>query len=792
MSSLAATPDVARSGPITEQLATLARLLAGVAPLVGLYVLVERWLLANCRMPAASYFEPSIGLELVRVLARRPGPWFVLAGLAALALWRGRSLWRGWSEHEHGRALQLLIGALVLMFAWAFSTYDVNLYLDRVHLADRVMLVVLAVLVCWRPAFLLFLLPLLLAVVWQFNQPLGNFSFTDKSAPLRILFLFLASFLWQTVTGGRRADAFLFTAGCLIAAHYWIPGLEKLRLGWLAHGQLHHLTVAAWQNGWLVSLDAAGIARFAETLARFEPLSLGFTIAAEAGALLFFWHRGVAFALLPAWLLLHAGIFATSGICFWKWAILDLGFIALLASLGPALAARIFGPGPLLLSLALIGGASHWCDPVRLGWFDTRLAYTYRYTVIGPSGNAYSIAPSFFAPYDLRFAQNRFDFLTARPSLVSTYGMTQDPGIAKALLSVLTLAEVEQLEARLGTVHREPQQVARFDDFMHRFFAAWNRRGARREARAVWRAPLHIWTAPRDPAYAGQEPVARVLVDRVTTLWNDERLLELRVERVRDLAIGGSLAAAGDVARRAGVGANPAVEPAEERREDEAHEQHPEAEEVVDYVAAPGEAHQRHQRRFEVAIPARDLAAGEAAQQEAKPVLGEAEEVARRLVDLEQERRAQHQRASRLEHAVELRDRQIGRLDVLEHLEQEHRVEAGVLEAAQVADVRHDVRPERGVDVHLHHPASAQGRHALREQPSGSDVEHATTRRSRLERGDLALQELAQVLPAEAIGSVLHETAAADQTHATGQAPAQSIDHVIPPRRRGMLAPAGA
>ena len=89
-------------------------------------------------------------------------------------------------------------------------------------------------------------------------------------------------------------------------------------------------------------------------------------------------------------------------------------------------------------------------------------------------------------------------------------------------------------------------------------------------------------------------------------------------------------------------------------------------------------------------------------------MLGEAVVVVRGLVDLEQERRAEHERAAGREHAVELGDRQIGRRDVLEHLEQEHGVEAGVVEAAQVADVRHDVRPARGVEVHVHHAAAAQ------------------------------------------------------------------------------------
>ena len=206
-------------------------------------------------------------------------------------------------------------------------------------------------------------------------------------------------------------------------------------------------------------------------------------------------------------MLLHAGIFAISGICFWKWALLDATLFAVLVAARHEPIATIFGPGPLLLSLALIGGASYWCAPVRLGWFDTRLAYTYRYTVIGPSGSAYAIAPSFFSPYDLRFSQNRFDFLTARPALVSTYGMTQDPQIASALLPVPTRDEVEQLEANLGTVHYEPKQVARFDDFMRRFLANWNRRGSEaREDRCAAGSAAHLDGCARIPPTPGRSP----------------------------------------------------------------------------------------------------------------------------------------------------------------------------------------------------------------------------------------------------------------------------------------------
>ena len=48
--------------------------------------------------------------------------------------------------------------------------------------------------------------------------------------------------------------------------------------------------------------------------------------------------------------------------------------------------------------------------------------------------------------------------------------------------------------------------------------------------------PIHIWTAPREPAYVAGDVPQRLIVERVTTLWDGDRLHE-RVERVREIAI---------------------------------------------------------------------------------------------------------------------------------------------------------------------------------------------------------------------------------------------------------------
>jgi hypothetical protein len=510
----------------------------GAAPLAALFALVEPRLSWVCHLPEASYFEPVIAAQLAQRFVSHRIALAAIAAVAALVALRRAELWRGWRELEHGRALRLLIGGLALAFAWTFSTYQPNFYFGQTHALDRALLVAFALLTCWRPAFLLLFLPELLAVIWQFDTPLGGYSFTDKNAPLRVLILFLVWFLGLAAVRGRRTEPFVFAALCLVAAHYWIPALEKLQLGWLGHGHLHHLTLAAWQNGWLASLDRSQITAIALGVAKGELFTLGFTIAAEAGALFFLLRRGVALALLGSWILLHAGIFATSGIFFWKWMLLDVGLFAVLVAIGPDAAARIFGPLPLLCSLVLITGAAYWCPPVRLGWYDTRVADTYRYTAIGESGAAYPLAASFFAPYDMTMAQNRLGYLSRRPVLVSTYGMTQTREIAEHLFEVTELAEVETLEARFGVVQHDPARALRFDAFARRALAAKAGPGTARPWYTVLHPPIHIQTAPRGPALPRAERVERLIVERVTTLWDGERFDEVRVERVRELALG--------------------------------------------------------------------------------------------------------------------------------------------------------------------------------------------------------------------------------------------------------------
>jgi hypothetical protein len=81
-----------------------------------------------CRLSEASYFEPSIVVQLALRVATQKSALIAIAALIGLATLRGALLWRRWSDLDHGRALQVVVGGLALAFAWAFATYQVNFY----------------------------------------------------------------------------------------------------------------------------------------------------------------------------------------------------------------------------------------------------------------------------------------------------------------------------------------------------------------------------------------------------------------------------------------------------------------------------------------------------------------------------------------------------------------------------------------------------------------------------------------------------------------------------------------
>ena len=73
-----------------------------------------------------------------------------------------------------------------------------------------------------------------------------------------------------------------------------------------------------------------------------------------------------------------------------------------------------------------------------------------------------------------------FGFLSERPSLVGSYGVTVRDEVASALLEAQDPEDVFELEHRLGAVRFDQDRRDRLVEFVRRFVAGYNDRGGQR------------------------------------------------------------------------------------------------------------------------------------------------------------------------------------------------------------------------------------------------------------------------------------------------------------------------
>jgi hypothetical protein len=423
-----------------------------------------------------------------------------------------------------------------MTLAWAGVGYAYNAWYGQAHTADRLLLALCAVLVWWRPAFVLPFLLVFWPIVHQFDAPSLGFSvLVAEFRPVaHVLTVFVAVLIVQTVRRGRSLTLFLFLTLCLVAADFWVPAWAKVRSGWISHGHLYFLLPNAYTHGWLAFLDDETISAIARTLSAADwPMRLG-VLAIEGSALALFASQRAARGLLLAFTALLGLFFLTLGYFFWKWMVLQLALWVMLFRASSQAAQQwrreLFAPGRLVVSMAAIAAAPYWTAPAALAWFDTPVANVIRYEAVGTSGAAFELPPAFFAPYESHIAMGLFaGELTPVPMLASSYGATGSRATADALLRARTPDDVVRLEQAALDGHQEaaePPFVATFEAFVQRTAEASNRR-LTRAGRWRWLDALHpppfLCTFAHGPAYRGQEPIAAVRLYHVSTFFDGTR-----------------------------------------------------------------------------------------------------------------------------------------------------------------------------------------------------------------------------------------------------------------------------
>jgi hypothetical protein len=493
-------------------------------------------------LPESLYRHPVIALGIAGQ------PLLAAVGLASLLpLVRRASL--GWSAIDAGRGLRILAMGVVLAIAWDSSTYGYNHYYARSHLVDRLLLLALGVGVwrnaAWIPAFTVQYLILLS----QFAHPMGMHTYPPAERTLaHHLVLLLAGFValrgaasWIPALRTPRpagSQAFVVVL-CVIAASYFLPGLEKIRISpdgteWVLDNDLSWLLVEASRHGWRMGLSAEHLDLVRSAVSAWSPVLLAGSLVLELGAVLLVVRARLSLVILAALTGFHVVTTLVSGFFFWKWIVVDAAAGVAIWSLREADRRRVFAPRNVALSLLLIPLAFYYQQPNPLGWFDRPYGYLFRVELIDDKDKRYSTDPSAFAPYELVFAYDRFNYLMKRKALRGKKKYQ-----VKWELQHGGPEGVDGVRRRHGHSRYSERARRRLDAFFVSYFESHNR-----NPRALWwlrplqPPPFQVRWVNRDPdPYSRQGDVRRVRVRYVEEYFRGSAVFPLRDSVLHEVEI---------------------------------------------------------------------------------------------------------------------------------------------------------------------------------------------------------------------------------------------------------------
>ena len=506
------------------------QLLVSVAATLAVFTFLRKpWL--DGAYGAGGWELPSIAWEAVKGWRKL----FMLL-LPTYALLATRTGLR-WSDLEDGETFRpFLVGAL-LVWAWTPAFAHYNFYFDQPHTLDRLLILGLVALTWKTPLAWPFAHWLAVAMYGQMSVPPLGDDRTDWMMVHDALLLFPV-FLWTSIGRRPRMTHFLFIVLCNVGAYYFRPFISKLTSppfgSWIWDNKLSNLFMASYAVGWLSFLPEGAVASFTRFLDKIQPVLGTLVLAMEGCGLLFFLRRRVTMVALAGCALLHAAIFAFSGVFFWKWMALDVLLLLLVRRLDPKKLELFWLPrlfAPALALCVIVLSPERWFDPPTLTWFSGPLTRVMSLEAVGASGAHYRVAPAFMAPYYKLFPQSSFAFLSPGRTVAGIYG-----GCSRArclaLEKVRTEADLAAVEKAHGKVSYDDAKARGFDRFIAKFFAAANRRGTSFYWLALPHPPAHIWITARGVLYDFQEPVVEVDVVETLYLWDDVALRTIRPPKI--------------------------------------------------------------------------------------------------------------------------------------------------------------------------------------------------------------------------------------------------------------------
>lgn len=327
--------------------------------------------------------------------------------------------WRGWEEYK------VIVITCVVVLSWGFAFYEVNYYYDYYFVLDRSLLLVLAVISLINPYLsILFVLQAFLCAKHLSYPVISSYSFTDKQVLFQVIVVFWAMYsLKNTILKRISSWAFIVTVLAVISNWYFLAGIGKLQIGWVNRNNLYFLFASTVDFGWLSWVDRLVLVKMGRFMEENRNLIIYPTILIEFFVpLILFYNRRTIFIGLVSYILFHLIVFLTSGIFFWKWIVLEVAIIIwfLLKD------REVFSKHSLLTYFIILISSYFFYNSNKLAWIDTGIYQKTEVYLVEPNGERQLLTNSFFKPYDLVIAQNRFNYMSYYKLLTNTFGSSEN------------------------------------------------------------------------------------------------------------------------------------------------------------------------------------------------------------------------------------------------------------------------------------------------------------------------------------------------------------------------------
>ena len=212
-------------------------------------------------------------------------------------------------------------------------------------------------------------------------------------------------------SGWHPSEVVVVAALGIHLANYFWSAVEKMTLAgaapwsWVLENRTHEIMLSATAAGLgpLLSHEPLHAAVVAQLAAHPVPGNLA-VLLLQLAALGAFLRVRLAIALTLLYDLSHLAIFVTTSILFWKWMILNLGFVWALRRLAPR---RTF-PWPLAaIGVGLIVLAPLVFGVARLGWFDSASSNRVRVEALTADGREIAVPTTWFLEASAELAKSR-------------------------------------------------------------------------------------------------------------------------------------------------------------------------------------------------------------------------------------------------------------------------------------------------------------------------------------------------------------------------------------------------